>query len=133
MTLYVVTGPPCVGKSTWVRERAELGDLVVDLDRIALAITAESTLHHDYPAHIRKAAIIVRATAVELALRYSRRGKAYVIHAKPSPRALNKYRKAQAIMVDLEAPMDVLMARAKAERPPHIWRTLARWWDEPEE
>jgi hypothetical protein len=29
--------------------------------------------------------------------------------------------------------MDVLMARAKAERPPHIWQTLAHWWDEPEE
>lgn len=133
MTLYVITGPPCVGKSTWVRERAQPGDLVVDLDRIALAITAESTDHHDYPANIRKAAITIRATAVEIALRYSRRGKAYVIHSKPPPRALNRYRKAQAVMIDLDAPMDVLMARAKAERPPSMWPVLARWWDDPEE
>jgi predicted kinase len=133
MTLYVVTGPPCAGKSTWVRERAKPGDVVVDLDRIALAITAEDTPHHEYPAHIRKAAISVRKTAVSVALSYSRVGMAYVIHAKPSSRALNDYRRAKAQMVELNAPFHVLMERAKAERPPHIWQTLATWWDEIEE
>ena len=133
MTLYVVTGPPCVGKSTWVRERAQQGDMVVDLDRLALAITSEDTLHHEYPAHIRAAAIQLRKQAVVMAIMWSRRGDSYVIHAKPPARALNQYRQAHAVMVELEAPFDVLMARAKAERPPHIWSTLARWWDEPEE
>ena len=40
MTLYVVTGPPCGGKSTYVREHAKPGDFVIDLDRLALAITS---------------------------------------------------------------------------------------------
>jgi predicted kinase len=133
MTLYVITGPPCVGKSTWVRDRAKPGDIVVDLDRIALAITAEETPHHEYPAHIRKAAILIRRTAVAVALSYARRGTSYVIHAKPSGKARNQYIRAGAHMIELNAPMNVLMARAKAERPPHIWQTLARWWDEPEE
>ena len=133
MTLYVVTGPPCVGKSTWVRARAKRGDIVVDLDRIALAITAEDTPHHEYPAHIRRAAIEVRKTAVSMALAYCRKGDAYVIHAKPSPKARSVYARRAAIFIELEAPLDVLMERARAERPPHIWRTLATWWDEPEE
>lgn len=133
MTVYVVTGPPCVGKSTWVRERAHQGDIVVDLDRIALAITSEDTPHHEYPAHIRRAAIQLRKQAVVMALMYGKVGDAYIIHAKPSARALEQYRKARAVMVDLEAPFDVLMARAKAERPRHIWSTLANWWTQPEE
>ena len=133
MTLYVVTGPPCVGKSTWVRERAQPGDIVIDLDRIALAITAESTEHHNYPPHIRKAAILLRMKAVDLAINYSRSGVSYIIHAKPNGPAKNRYRKAQAAMVTLDAPYSVLMARAKAERPPHIWGTLAKWYEEPED
>lgn len=133
MTLYVITGPPCVGKSTWVREHAQQGDIVVDLDRLALAITSEDTPHHAYPPHIRKAAIQLRRQAVVMALMWAKRGDSYVIHAKPPARALNQYRQANAVMVELEAPFDVLMARAKAERPPYIWSTLANWWSEPEE
>jgi hypothetical protein len=41
--------------------------------------------------------------------------------------------RAGAQLIELDAPLSLLMARAKAERPPHIWQTLARWWDEPEE
>jgi predicted kinase len=133
MTLYVVTGPPCVGKSTWVKERAKTGDIVVDLDRLALAITAEHTPHHEYPAHIRKAAIQIRKTAVACALAYSRKGDSYIIHAKPTQTANRAYAKHQARIVELHASWPVLMERAKAERPAHIWKTLATWWDEPEE
>jgi predicted kinase len=133
VTLYVITGPPCVGKSTWVRQRAKIGDIVVDLDRLALAITAEQTPHHDYPAHIRRAAIHVRKSAVAVALAYSRTGTSYVIHAKPTERATRMYAKHGAHVIALDAPWHVLIERAKTERPPHVWTTLATWWDEPEE
>ena len=133
MSLYVVTGPPCAGKSTWVRERARPGDIVVDLDRIALAITAEGTPHHHYPGHIRGAAIQVRRTAVQVALSYSKRGDSYIIHAKPSDRAIRLYARNRAKFIELNAPWPVLLERAKAERPPHIVASLATWWDEPEE
>lgn len=35
--LHVICGPPCSGKSTYVREHAEDGDLLVDYDVIAQA------------------------------------------------------------------------------------------------
>lgn len=133
MTLYVVTGPPCAGKSTWVRERAQTGDIVVDLDRLALAITAEGTPHHSYPGHIRGAAIQVRRAAVSVALAYCRTGNSYVIHAKPSDKALKLYKRYRPQIVELTAPYSVLVERAKAERPPHILASLATWWESPEE
>lgn len=36
--LIVVAGPPSAGKSTWVREAAKPGDLVVDLDALAPSV-----------------------------------------------------------------------------------------------
>lgn len=129
MTLYLITGPPCSGKSTWVRERAKTGDIVVDLDRLALAITSENTQHHDYAPHIRAAAIQVRRTAVSVAVTYSRTGTSFIIHAKPSNKALAFYRRYRPHIIELDAPMPVLIKRAQAERPAHIVAQLSQWWD----
>ena len=126
--LYVITGPPCSGKSTWVKEKAKPGDIVIDLDRIALAITAESTPHHDYPKHIRKAAIMLRKQAVAQALAYSRAGNSYVIHAKPNIKARANYKKAQATIIELTAPLDVLLSRAAAERPAWVAGMIRTWY-----
>lgn len=131
--LYVITGPPCVGKSTWVRQRAKPGDVVVDLDRIALAMTAEDTPHHEYPQNIRKAAMVVWRVAVDAAISWAPYGDSYLIHAKPNEMARARYHRARATFIDLDAPYETLMRRAKAERPSYIWKTIANWYDDPEE
>ena len=43
--IYVITGAPCSGKSTYVREHAKDGDMIVDLDEITKAIGIPD---HDY-------------------------------------------------------------------------------------
>jgi predicted kinase len=133
MTLYVVTGPPCGGKSTWVREHAKPGDIVADLDRLALAITSEDTPHHEYPAHIRRAAITLRRQLVAMAIRSSRQVDAYVIHAKPSSTALTTYRKAGAVFIECTAPLETLLDRARRERPAWVAAMIPGWWAEPDE
>jgi hypothetical protein len=132
MTLYVITGPPCAGKSTWVRQRAKPGDFVVDLDRIALAITAEGTPHHDYPQHIRKGAVLVRKQAVAVAVMSSRDHDSYVIHSKPPKAARAVYKRNGATFVHLSAPLTVLMERARAERPAWVIGAIGAWFDEPD-
>ena len=131
--LYVVTGPPCVGKSTWVRERAKPGEIVVDLDRLALAITAENTPHHSYPGHVRKTAVTMRKVAIQAALNYCRPQDAYIVHSKPSARARHHYSLRGATFIELTAPQDVLLARAQAERPGHIVELVRRWAAEPDD
>ena len=132
MTLYVITGPPCGGKSTYVRERARPGDFVVDLDRLALAITSEDTPHHEYPAHIRSAAIFIRKQAVAIALVMSRGSDAYVIHAKPGAAARATYKRHRAVFVEQSAPLDVLLKRARAERPEWVVPMIREWFTEPD-
>lgn len=130
MTLYVITGPPCGGKSTYVREHAKPGDVVVDFDRIALAICSEDTRHHEYPAHIRQAAMIVRKQVVAVALVMAKTYDAYVIHAKPDKTARALYKRNRAVFVNQTAPLGVLLARARAERPEWVQERIVHWFDD---
>ena len=131
--LYVITGAPCSGKSTWVRKRAKPGDMVIDLDRIALAITAEATPHHEYPPHIRKAAVMLRKQAVAQAMIYSKSGNSFIIHAKPNQRARAAYKKAQANIIELTEPLKVLLERAAAERPAWVAGMIRAWYQDEEQ
>ena len=46
--IVAVTGPPCAGKSTFIHERAQPGDLVVEFDRINMALSPVGDHdHHD--------------------------------------------------------------------------------------
>ena len=41
--IHIIVGPPCAGKSTYVRENAKAGDLRVDYDLIAQALGATNS------------------------------------------------------------------------------------------
>lgn len=129
--LYVITGPPCAGKSTWVRDRAKPGDIVIDLDRMALALTAEETAPYEYPRHIRLLAMAARKAVIGLAVT-ARNADIYLIHSKPSGKQKSQYIRARAQFVELSAPLEELMRRAIAERPDWYLPLIARWFDEPE-
>ena len=115
--LTVVTGPPCGGKSTWIRARAQPGDIIVDLDRIALAITTEDTEHHAYPEHIRRAAQAARRSLIATAVGMSRQIDVWIIETKPSRSLWLDYKNAGATFVKCDPGRDVVMARASRERP----------------
>ncbi len=133
MTLFIITGPPCAGKSTYAREYAGPEDMIVDLDRIALSIAAEGTPHGEYPLAIRNTARLMRKAIIPAAIMHARRRDAYIIDSKPTLKARHIYRKHEAVFVEMTAPYKVLVARIKAERPAWVLQTLAQWYAETEE
>lgn len=50
MKQVIVWGPPCSGKSTYVRDHAQEGDLVWDADAVHKALTGQTEHRHEKPA-----------------------------------------------------------------------------------
>ncbi|HEY9522276.1 MAG TPA: AAA family ATPase [Thermopolyspora sp.] len=127
MALWVITGPPAGGKTTWVRQHARPGDIVIDLDAIAGALTAGPPTHqHAKP--VLRCAQRARSVAIDEALKHTHRCDVYVIHMQPEPRHLARYAQHGAQVVTVDPGREVVEQRARDERPPGTLAVVARWY-----
>lgn len=111
-------GAPCSGKSTYVRDHAAPGDIVIDFDVLAVALG--STDPHDHGHEVRMVAIEARRAAITAAIQAHLRGHAvWIVDIDPSLR-MAAYRQAGARFYLCSAPRDELHRRADEARP-------ARW------
>lgn len=129
LMLYVVTGPPASGKSTWVRDRAEPGDIVIDFDALALTLSphAPDQQHSHTPAvaAVTKAA---RQAAIDTALRHTNSTDVYIIHSSPGARALADYHRHGANIVTIDPGEHVVLERCKRERPRAMIKVAEQWY-----
>lgn len=128
MTLYLVTGPPAAGKSTWVREHAQLGDITIDYDALASALTPPGGASHDHPLHVKAVTKAARQAAIDTALTMSSEHDVYVIHSTPSARLVQHYLDHGAEVITVDPGRDVVMARCKRERPWRIGQAARQWY-----
>jgi len=113
--IHVITGPPCAGKSTYVRENAKSGDLRIDYDIIAQALGAENS--HAAEGLVRQAAFDAREGAIQTALKNAN-AESWIIHTSPSAEHMKLYQEAGADVVALDPGYDVCMERAKQDGRP---------------
>jgi predicted kinase len=126
--LTVVTGPPCSGKSTYIRDHAGTGDLIIDLDRIARALTTDDIPGWDYPDHVRDVALSVRRRAVKQARTRWRHIPLWLIDTMPDRTDLLEYRAVGATIIALDPGETVCLDRARRERPPEILDLVRAWY-----
>lgn len=126
VALIIVTGPPAAGKSTWVRQHARPGDIVIDYDLIIAALTAPGT-ETDTRA-IKATAYRARGAAINEAITHAATTDVYVIHTLPSPDAMAKYREHTARVVTVDPGRDVVMTRIKEQRHPSMTAVAERWY-----
>jgi len=132
--LAVITGPPCAGKSTHVEHNARAGDIVIDLDRIALALSAVGARHHEYPKHVRSTAIAARKAAIQSAIGHHKRGaRVWLIHSKISPAQRHEYELDGAKILDLDPGEAVCLERSIGQRPAEIIAIIKQWYETPAE
>jgi hypothetical protein len=112
--ITIVTGPPCGGKSTYIRENAKPGDIVIDMDLIALALTFGDISSHSYPDKIRSVARAARNAAVKQALSIAqgeRHLDVWIIHTDPGRDAQQMYRVSGGRFVELNPGKKVCLER----------------------
>lgn len=129
ITVCVIVGPPAGGKSSYVRTHAKPGDLVIDLDRIAAALSVgEVTDIHDYPQHVRNVAIGARQAAITRALRTRHPCTVWLIHAVPARDQLQQYARLRYRIVTLDPGRTTVEARVRKLRPRDSLKGAALWY-----
>lgn len=123
--VHVVCGPPCGGKTTFVRDNKNDDDLVIDLDAIAQAIGYTET--HGARGNCLRIALAARRGAINELLR--KRCGAWVIHTQPSPEDVTRYQLAGAVFHICDPGMDECLRRAEADaRPDGTAKAIREWY-----
>ena len=128
MTLYLVTGPPAAGKSTWVREHAQHGDITIDYDTLAATLTPPGGKPHDWPPAVKAVTKAARQAAIDTAIQHATTTDVYVIHSNPSQRLIDHYANVGAQVVTIDPGRATVLARAKKERPWRIQQAAKEWY-----
>ncbi len=119
--VVLVAGPPCAGKTTYVEERAQPGDLVLDLDWIARDLGSTRYWHHD-PATLARADAVMRREVLGVA--GTRAGRVWIIRCVPDGRArtgLARLVRADQVVVLLPRGSTLV---ARARRRPDVQGTV---------
>lgn len=124
--IHVISGPPCAGKSTYLREHAQDGDLRVDYDVIATALGSMNS--HAAEGLIKQASFDAREGAIKAALN-DPKFESWIIHTSPSEEHVKLYEEAGAEFIELDPGYEICMERASQdERPQQTIDVIERWY-----
>jgi predicted kinase len=128
--VFVITGPPAAGKTTWMREKAKPGDITIDFDDIAAVLSPGLPRDPlDMPASIMAVARAARLAAIDQALfSDSHTGDVYIIDARPRRAAMQKYAEVGAEIIVVDPGAAECLRRARAERTPRQQELAQAWY-----
>ena len=125
--LHIITGAPCSGKSTYVREHAKAGDVRVDFDVIAQALGSD--VDHQAEGAIRDCAFKARSAAINYLIEHADECEGWIIHSDPADWQREAYEKVGAEFVDLDTDMQTCLDRAvEDERPEGEEQAIRDWF-----
>lgn len=127
--LHIITGPPASGKTTYVAEHAQPGDIRIDLDHLANLLAGVDVDNHDHPGHVLAVARAARAAAIDAALTHADEHDVWIIDSSPTAKNLELYRKHGAEIHTIDPGKSVVMTRVKQGRPSKMLQVAAAWYD----
>lgn len=141
MTVFIVTGPPCAGKTVWVQANADPADVIVDMDALVAAMTNSDASHTAPSSLIWRTAMAARDAAVRKVLdRQSRHVveningvetelDAYVIHAVPNRDQVDRYLAQGARILIVDPGRRTVINRAtEAGRIDTVHNAIVGWY-----
>ncbi|MGW6743774.1 AAA family ATPase [Streptomyces sp. NPDC055025] len=126
--LYVVTGPPGAGKSSWIRAHAKAVDVVIDFDLLALALSGPGAGDRAYTRNLEKVVHKARWAAIREAETLLDKTDVYLINTSPSPRDRANYKRLGAEIITVDPGRDIVMRRIADMRQPGMAAVAERWY-----
>ncbi|MGW0131903.1 hypothetical protein [Streptomyces sp. NPDC003299] len=126
--LYVVTGPPAAGKSSWIQARATARDIVIDLDLITQALTGPGAPAWNHDPIASKVALRARYAAIDEAVKHLDKVDVYLIHTMPSRKWMARYQRLGAEIVTVDPGRDIVLQRVRDMRSPELLAVATRWY-----
>lgn len=127
--IYIVTGPPASGKTTWVRDHAKPGDITIDFDAIANTLTPPDGQPHKHTPQVQTVTKAARQAAIDTALTQTDLD-VYIIHSDPGASTIAKYQSLGAHIITIDPGQDIVLARCRAERPWQMQQAAKRWYQQ---
>ncbi len=127
--LFVVTGPPAAGKSSWITARAQPTDIVIDLDRITLALSGPGAPNWNQDEILRKVSLRARFAAIDEAVKHRDATDVYLIHTMPSEKAHARYKRLDARIIIVDPGRAIVMQRCRDMRHPGMEAVATRWYN----
>ena len=129
MDINVIIGPPCAGKSTYIKENATQGDVLIDYDAMAMALGAGST--HTASGAIREVALRLRYSAINKILE-GISAPAWIIHTNPRQSLIDDYAEAGAVFTIVDPGKAVCLERVEKDyRPEGTAEVIEAWYESP--
>ncbi|MGD6761364.1 hypothetical protein ACOKM5_20735 [Streptomyces sp. BH097] len=126
--LYVITGPPAAGKSSWIQARATQRDIVIDLDRIALALAGPDAPSWTHTDTLLRVAHRARFAAIDEAIKHRDDVDVYLIHTMPSRKAIARYERLGGKIITVDPGRDIVMQRIRDMRSTGLLATATNWY-----
>lgn len=123
----LVCGPPCSGKTTWVRDRAQPGDLVVDWDTLAQALGSPHPW--DHPTALTPFIAEARDAVTARLSRSHNAERAWIIATAPRDADRRRLAPDGAHVVVLATEEAECVRRARQDnRPAGTIEAIESWW-----
>ena len=118
-------GPPCSGKSRFVRENKQDGDIIVDLDEICFALGSD--VSHGARGVYLSAGIAARNAVIDYIAK--KQCSAWIIHTSPNAAQKKWYGSHGAVFHVIDPGQDECMRRAKENmRPNGTDHAIRKWY-----
>ena len=123
--IKIIVGPPCAGKSTYVVENKGSSDVVVDYDKIAMALGSSES--HNAPKPISYVASKARFASIDAVLE-GVSADSWIIHTSPNQQMIDRYEEAGASFYLLDTDLETCLERS-VNRPAGTDKIIEDWFD----